>query len=98
MISGYLGLDYRLQRNVVLALALAYSQGAMDYEMREVTKGDVDLTLPSVLPYAQLEPVTGLGLFGAGWGNLKLKDEARKVETDLEMLMAAVGARQELVT
>ena len=68
MISGYLGLDYRLQRNVVLGLALAYSQGAVDYEMREVTKGDVDLTLPSVLPYAQLEPVTGVGVVRRGLG------------------------------
>ena len=37
-------------------------------------------------------------MFGAGWGDLDLKDEADKVKTDLEMLMGAVGARQELLT
>ena len=38
------------------------------------------------------------GLFGAGWGDLKLRDEAGKVKTDLEMLLGAVGARQEVLT
>lgn len=37
------------------------------------------------------------GLFGAGWGDLDLKDKAGKVETDLEVLMAAVGALQEVL-
>ena len=38
------------------------------------------------------------GLFGAGWGDLKLQDEADQVRTDLEMLMVAISARQELLT
>ena len=87
--TGYLGLDYRLQSNVLLELAVAPSQG------------DVDLTPTSVLPYAHWSPRPGLGvwgLFGAGWGDLDLKDEAGKVKTDLEMLMGAVGARQEVLT
>ncbi len=99
--TGYLGLDYRLQPNVLLGLAVAHSQGDVDYETRDVTKGDVDLTLTSVLPYAHWSPRPGLGvwgLFGAGWGDLQLRDEAGKVKTDLEMLMAAVGARQEVLT
>ncbi len=99
--TGYLGLDYRLQPNVLLGLAVAHSQGDVDYETRDVTKGAVDLTLTSVLPYAHWSPRPGLGvwgLFGAGWGDLKLRDEAGKVKTDLEMLMAAVGARQEVLT
>ena len=67
--TGYLGLDYRLQPNVLLGLAVAHSQGDMDYETRGITKGDVDLTLTSVLPYAHWSPRPGLGvwgLFGAG--------------------------------
>ena len=99
--TGYLGLDYRLQPNVLLGLAVAHSQGDVDYETTDVTKGDVDITLTSILPYAHWSPRPGLGvwgLFGAGWGNLALRDEAGKVKTDLEMLMAAVGARQELLT
>ena len=38
------------------------------------------------------------GMFGAGWGDLQLRDEAGKVQTDLEMLLGAVGARQEVLT
>ena len=86
--------------DVLLGLAVAHGQGDLDYETRDVTKGDVDITLTSVLPYAPWGPRPGLGiwgLFGAGWGDLDLKDEAGKVETDLEMLMATVGALQEVL-
>ncbi len=99
--TGYLGVDYRLQPNVLLGLAVAHSQGDVDYETADVTKGAVDVTLTSVLPYAHWSPRPGLGvwgLFGAGWGDLKLRDEAGKVKTDLEMLLGAVGARQEVLT
>ena len=99
--TGYLGLDYRLQPNVLLGLAVAHSQGDVDYETTDVTKGAVDITLTSILPYAHWSPRPGLGvwgLFGAGWGDLQLRDEAGKVKTDLEMLMGAVGARQEVLT
>ena len=99
--TGYLGVDYRLQPTVLLGLAVAHSQGDVDYETADVTKGDVDVTLTSILPYAHWSPRPGLGvwgLFGAGWGDLKLRDEAGKVKTDLEMLLGAVGARQEVLT
>ncbi len=99
--TGYLGVDYRLQPNVLLGLAVAHSRGDVDYETADVTKGDVDVTLTSILPYAHCSPRPGLGvwgMFGAGWGDLKLRDEAGKVKTDLEMLLGAVGARQEVLT
>ena len=99
--TGYLGVNYRLQPNILLGLAVAHSQGAVDYETPDVTKGDVDVTLTSILPYAHWSPRPGLGvwgLFGAGWGDLQLRDEAGKVNTDLEMLLGAVGARQEVLT
>ena len=99
--SGYLGLDYRLQQNVLLGLAVAHSRGDVGYETTDVTEGEVDMTLTSVLPYAHWSPRPGLGLwglFGAGWGDVDLTDEAGKGKTDLEMLMVGVGARQELLT
>ena len=99
--TGYLGVDYRLQPTVLFGLAVAHSQGDVDYETTDVTKGDVDVTLTSILPYAHWSPRPGLGvwgMFGAGWGDLKLRDEAGKVNTDLDLLLAAVGARQEVVT
>ena len=99
--TGYLGVDYRLQPTVLVGLAVAHSQGDADYETTDVTKGEVDVTLTSILPYAQWSPRPGLGVWGmvgAGWADLKLRDEAGKVNTDLEMLLAAVGARQEVLT
>ena len=67
--TGYHGLDYRLQPNVLLGLAVAHSRGDVDYETTDVTKGAVDITLTSILPYAHWSPRLGLGvwgLFGAG--------------------------------
>lgn len=60
--AGYLGLDYRLQPNVLLGLAVAHSQGDMDYQVPDVTKGDADLVLTSGLPYAHWSPQPGLGV------------------------------------
>ena len=99
--TGYVGLDYRLQRNVLLGLAVAHSRGDVNYETSDVTKDDVTLRLTSVLPYAHWTPRPGLGvwgLFGAGWGDAVVKDERGRVKTDLEMHMAAAGARQEVLT
>lgn len=62
--TGYLGLDYRLQQNVLLGLAVVHSQGDVDYETRDVTKGDVDITLTIVLPVCTLEPAAGIGGMG----------------------------------
>ena len=99
--TGYVGLDYRLQQKVLLGLAVAHSRGDVDYETADVIRGDVDLRLTNVLPYAYWTPQPGLGmwgLLGAGWGDATLKDGHGRVRTNLEMLMAAVGARQELLT
>ena len=76
--TGYLSLNYRSQPNVLFGLAVANSRGAVDYETTGVTKGDVDLTRTSVLPYVHWSPRPGLGVWGlfcAGWGDLALQDE-----------------------
>ena len=99
--SGYLGLDYRVRPDVLLGLAVAHSRGDVDYATTGVTEGALDVELTSVLPYAHWTPRPGLGvwgLVGAGWGRAELRDEAGTVKTDLEMLMAAGGVRQELLT
>ena len=99
--TGYPGLDYQLQPTVLLGLAVARSQGAVAYETADVPDGDVDFTLTRTLPYVHRSPRPGFGmwgLFGAGWGDLKLRDEAGKVKADMKLLMATVGARQEETT
>ena len=60
--TGYLGVDYRLQPNVLLGLAVARSQGDVDCETTDVAKGDMDITLTSVLPYAHWRPRPELGV------------------------------------
>ena len=62
--TGYVGLGYRLQQNVLLGLAVAHSRGDVDYETADATRGDVDLRLTSVLPYAHWTPRPGLGVWG----------------------------------
>ena len=98
--SGYLGLDYRVRPDVLLGLAVAHSRGDVDYASAGVTKGELDVELTSVLPYAHWAPRPGLrvwGLLGVGWGSAELRDEAGTVKPDLEMLIAAGGVRQELL-
>ena len=99
--TGYVGLDYRTRQDVVMGMALAQSWGDVDYETTGVTRGNVDVGLTSLLPYIHWTPRSGLGvwgLLGAGWGDTDLEDEAGKVDSDLEMLLASFGARQELFT
>ena len=99
--SGYVGLDYRAGHDLLLGAAVGHSRGDVGYETQDVTTGEVDVELTSVLPYAHWSPRPGRGLWGlvgADWGDAELQDEAGTVETDLEMLLAAVGVRQAVLT
>ena len=101
VVGGYVGLDYPVERDALLGVALAHSKGDVDYEIDEMTTGAVDLALTSVLPYAHWSPRAGLGvwgLLGAGWGDAELEDEAGAVETGLKMRMLAAGMRQDVAT
>ena len=99
VVGGYLGLDYRPERDTLLGMAVAHGRGDVDYAIDAVTTGTLDLEMTSVLPYAHWRPRPDLGvwgLLGAGRGDAELKDEAGRVETDLAMWMAAGGLRQEM--
>ena len=101
VLSGYVGLDVRADRDTVLGMAIVHTRVDADYEAEAVTAGAVDLDMTSVLPYAhwKLRPDLGVwGLLGVGRGEVELEDEAGKVETDVEMLTAAFGLRQEVAT
>ncbi len=101
VVGGYVGLDYPVERDALLGVAIAHSRGDVDYEIDEMTTGAVDLALTSVLPYAHWSPRAGLGvwgLLGAGWGDAELEDEAGAVETGLKMRMLAAGMRQDVAT
>lgn len=99
--SGYLGLDYRARTNVLLGVAVSHAAGKVDYETAADDRGRVDTALTSVMPYAHWTVRPGLGvwgLLGAGWGDAELTDPNGEVKTDIHMLMAAGGARQEVAT
>ena len=97
--SGYLGLDYRVRTNVLLGVAVSHAAGKVDYETAAADRGRVDTALTSVMPYAHWTVRPGLGvwgLLGAGWGDAELTDPDGEMKTDIHMLMAAGGARQEV--
>ena len=107
--TGYMGLDYRFGNRGLAGVAISRSVGEVEYEVdgsfylmsgeTGSIRGEVDLELTSVLPYAHYTIRPGLsiwGLVGGGIGEVELKDAAGEVETDVNMLMVALGVRQEL--
>ena len=104
VVSGYLGLDYRWGADALLGVAVSHSQGDIetDYLDTDAGEGELETTLRSVYPYAYWSPRPGLGLWGIlgyGFGETALTDLAiDNQETDIEMWMAAVGGRGELLT
>ena len=99
VVGGYAGFDYPMGRDALLGMAVAHGRSEVDYAIDGVTTGSVDMELTSVLPYGRwtLRPGLGVwGLLGAGWGDIGLKDEVGKVETDATMRMAAAGVRRDM--
>ena len=99
IVGGYVGFDYPMGRDALLGMAVAHGRSEVDYAIDGVTTGSVDMELTSVLPYGRwiLRPGLGVwGLLGAGWGDIGLKDEVGKVETDATMRMAAAGVRRDM--
>ncbi len=107
--SGYIGLERRFgkQHNALAGIAITHSDGDADYRVagnflrtdgsRGAIEGEVDLEMTSILPYIHYTPRAGTGIWGMvgiGRGEVELRDEAGKVETDVDLLLAAVGGRQ----
>ena len=98
--TGSLGMDY--ERGALLAgFALTHSlgEGTAHGAGRSYALGS---TVTTALPYARLalsERVSAWGLAGTGSGGLTLEDDgaAKRYRTDLSMVLAAAGARGELV-
>ncbi|MCY4027255.1 MAG: Ig domain-containing protein [Acidobacteria bacterium] len=102
VVSGWLGIDWR-RSDLLLGLALSHSQGEMDYEDLDAINRDfsaqVKADLTGVYPYARLSLDDDLdvwGIAGVGAGGLTLADGFGGNETDIDMGMAAAGARRAL--
>ena len=104
VLSGYMGMDFRMREDVLAGIALSYGKGDTDYRFSGAsgTAGKIETTLTSVHPYAHWSPQAGLGLWataGYGWGDAELDDgDSDPVKTDLKMTMGAVGGRQALAS
>ena len=98
VLTGFLGADARLRRDLMAGVALARSQGDMNYRLKG-EDGAVDATLTSVFPYGHWAPREDLGVWamlGAGRGKARLVDGAGTARTAIGMRMAALGWRKDL--
>ncbi len=95
--SGWLGVDWQ-RKPAVMGISLSHYRGAVDYETTgaAASKGDVELDLTSVFPYARwsLESTELWGIAGVGTGRLELVDTFGGNRSDMAMQMAAAGARR----
>ncbi len=99
--SIYAGLDYRFGSGLLLGLAGSRSALDSEFTSRHNGTGTVDARLTSLYPYLHWSPRQGLGLWGlvgAGRGSADLTETVGgRFSTDIQMRMAALGARQELI-
>ena len=99
--TAYLGVDARLPRNTLIGLAVARSSADLEYRQTDVTEGEISLEMTTVLPYVHWTLCNGLDLWalaGSGQGEATLTDDLGRVDTDIDMRLAAFGLRNELTT
>ena len=99
--TGLLGADVGTD-NWIAGLALSSAKGDGPFTLtgdKETTRkaGTVDSALTSVHPYAQIQATDRLALWaigGYGAGDMTIaQDGDSPIKTDIDMMMAAVGAR-----
>ena len=99
MLSATLGADYAIGRWLAGAM-LSHARGSGSYD-GEAGGGAVESTLTGIFPFAGVDlgkRLTAWAAAGVGVGGLTLTPAgARALETDLTLLLAALGARGRLV-
>ena len=105
--SAFLGADVGTDRWLA-GLALSLSRGKGDYVLMDGDdRGDVESSLTTVYPYAQIGLTDRVDVWGlAGWGQGELtltqhaneERDAARYTTDISMQMGAVGARGEVLS
>ena len=100
VVSGHLGTDVLLKRNLLAGLSLSHSRGTLDYTEiigADPRRGDHETTLTSLNPYVGWMLDSGVGLWamaGHGWGQVRInhEDSEDELTSDLTQWSAAVGA------
>ena len=104
MLSGQVGLEYRLREDLLLGVMVNASDGALEFD--ETLATEVEAELVGVHPYARWSPGQGLrgwAMLGYGVGEATLADRfsaltETDIETDIEMMMAAAGGSHEVAS
>ena len=109
VVTGYLGVDAEVREGLLAGVALAHSDGDIGYGISDFS-GELDMSLTSVLPYANFQLSEELeiwGMVGLGWGEGTFRDAMRvgrvqmqdtRGTLDLGLRMAAFGANRALAT
>ena len=100
VVSGHLGTDVLLKRNLLAGLSVSHSRGTLDFTERigaDPMQGDHETTLTSLNPYVGWMLDSGVGLWamaGHGWGQVRInhQDSEDEFTSDLTQWSAAVGA------
>ena len=100
VVSGHLGTDVLLKRNLLAGLSISHSKGILDYTERigaDPRQGDHETTLTSLNPYVGWMLESGIGVWamaGHGWGRVRVNhDDSNHASTsDLTQWSGAVGA------
>ncbi len=103
--TGMLGMDAEWDRWLA-GVAVSLSEGDGSFDNPGVDSGDLESTMTTVNPYARvrLSPrVSAWALAGWGTGSMTMKQDARgereriETKTDIDLRMAALGARGALL-
>ena len=100
VVSGHLGTDVLLKRNLLAGLSVSHSRGTLDYTEligADPRRGDHETTLTSLNPYVGWMLDSGVELWamaGHGWGRVRInhQDSEDELTSDLTQWSAAVGA------
>ena len=102
VVSANLGIDTRLGANALAGMAIAQTQGTVDYTDPEAVTGEVTTSLTSINPYVGWQLGGGMNLWAAagyGTGEVEVDDAAADTQSsDMTQQMFAVGAGGPLVS
>ena len=96
--TGMFGADWASGR-LLTGLALSHSVGKGGWR-QDGEEEEIRAKMTGLYPYLGYEVSDRLSLWstaGYGWGSLSLPDGRRRIGTEIDMKMAAVGARGDLV-